>query len=503
MSDQAILSIVSGKGGVGKTTLALALAQELSAAGNRVLLVDLDFTNRGLLELVSHTTTITVTKSEPIKFASSKGLPEDLSLSILHIGPNIQVLDCPALTPDQISHVEAQTIAESSIFVRSLLSTILARHPADIVLLDCHGSRDTVSYAACGLSDHVLVISTDDKITFYGTIRFIREARELFAEMEVGNPKFHLVFNATSGLVRTSTLAYWYNRHFRKYFDDDRFCAAIPLEPRVSIASSEELFPTRRYHYSAMAEKVRLLVWDLFQADKKIRVSAESRFVSKIAGVIIRPIKPLFALLTDVKVPYRALVVISGLIYVSLMLWINVDMAKSVTPKMTLPEMLIGLVALTSSFVLLFTWILALLILKAVLEWDLIISGVSRRLQRRQVYGVISRLGLMYIAGSVLSILPLVLTPNAFVKEPNPELSNQLLASFIDPDTAEKVREIAESMSYATAYVVFFFGCFFIIIFVARWTRTLLFRVRSLESLYRLGTAVLFIGLLVDLYAHH
>ena len=50
-SKPLIISFVSGKGGVGKTMLAVAFARELSL-GSRTLLIDLDFFNRGLTGLM-------------------------------------------------------------------------------------------------------------------------------------------------------------------------------------------------------------------------------------------------------------------------------------------------------------------------------------------------------------------------------------------------------------------------------------------------------------------
>jgi len=50
MNKPSIISVVSGKGGVGKTMLSVAIANEL-AAGRRTLLLDLDFFNRGLTGL--------------------------------------------------------------------------------------------------------------------------------------------------------------------------------------------------------------------------------------------------------------------------------------------------------------------------------------------------------------------------------------------------------------------------------------------------------------------
>ena len=69
------VSIVSGKGGVGKTAIALSLASELAVAGNEVVLIDFDLSNRGLSEHVSGRGGSMAREITPSEWSSPRSAP--------------------------------------------------------------------------------------------------------------------------------------------------------------------------------------------------------------------------------------------------------------------------------------------------------------------------------------------------------------------------------------------------------------------------------------------
>lgn len=76
------LAVVSGKGGMGKTTLGLAIASELAVAGNHILIVDLDFPNRGSNEFLSTPLPVTVQDIRSFRLSLPSGPLDNHSLAL-------------------------------------------------------------------------------------------------------------------------------------------------------------------------------------------------------------------------------------------------------------------------------------------------------------------------------------------------------------------------------------------------------------------------------------
>ena len=175
-SKPPVISIASGKGGVGKTTLTLALAYELGSAGNKVLLLDCDFYNRGLLELAKNYGHASQTFLDWDFQLHPETVFHDTSWRILHLGSNTSTIEIPALDPERLRRLESLSPQQTKNFISDLTQAAILATGADVVILDCHGGRDAISFAAAAISDHLLVVSAPELSTFFGTIQFIKDS---------------------------------------------------------------------------------------------------------------------------------------------------------------------------------------------------------------------------------------------------------------------------------------------------------------------------------------
>ena len=94
-----VIALVSGKGGVGKTMLSVAVARELSLS-NRTLLIDLDFFNRGLTGLMGNGE-ITCEIDRP-GFLLSEPSEEKTGWCITQVDRHLFHIQYPDLLPEEI-----------------------------------------------------------------------------------------------------------------------------------------------------------------------------------------------------------------------------------------------------------------------------------------------------------------------------------------------------------------------------------------------------------------
>ena len=472
--DSIILSIVSGKGGVGKTALSLSLAHELSAAGNSVVMIDFDFSNRGLSELVMGHGESTKQKFD-LGGIFTPNEQTNEPWRILKIGHDIQTVEIPPLEPSILRSLESCSSEEVQSYINDMTNQALDKTGANVAVLDCHGGRDVVSYAAAAISDHVFVVSAPEIITFFGTIRFVEGFKKELESVTDG-PKLHLLFNSVMGGFRRKTLSYWYREYFKEYFDDEDFISLIPFDPNISIATSKELFPTQKLYYSAMAEKIRILLFDIFQQNSHIKVSGESRLVARVMRPFIRSQKPVLSIIVDEKVPLRVLIA-SSLITLLSVLLLTMDSSDFFADNID--------VAVFAAYwiVIICIWLAPAFITRSIIEQDAIASGEFGRLNREsfckgfcRTVGVLSGLTYLIIFFSRIDLL------------------NELIYEYNQFNLINKnTHDIIVILIKTVKIIIIVMCCAFALIFLLRSVRSALFRIWSGESLYRLVVLVGFI----------
>lgn len=187
-----VLSIVSGKGGSGKSLFTAIAGRALAREGRNVLLVDMDIFVRGLTILASglraidkESSALTVSQLLGVFAERSEGRPpiEGTDLRSYAI---VRLLECDVLPAvDNIGaplDYDDTSLSDESFCnacVKGILDTV--RDKYDYILLDNRAGMDSLVSAACRNSDIVIAVAEDDDVgrqTNVNLVRFIQSRKK-------------------------------------------------------------------------------------------------------------------------------------------------------------------------------------------------------------------------------------------------------------------------------------------------------------------------------------
>ena len=279
MSDYPIsISFVSGKGGVGKTALATNFAFVCSKLA-KTIIVDLDFQNQGCTGLFTPFTELGYDNA----IDSIINIESIDSIRPTQIETNIFFL--PAVSPGQHLDLEkVKKLMEGSQILDNLsrfLRHLKVKEGFDIVILDCHGGLDHVSYAAFNFSDYVLVITEADTVTFSGTLELLKyydtklnelnnlgDTREDF-DRQRSQRSLKFIVNRLQGKYKSEYLDIIYgkyllnnNSQFQSSQDKSIFCY-IPSEEIFANYFGQYPFFVKLDLNSIFSQKIHYMVYKL------------------------------------------------------------------------------------------------------------------------------------------------------------------------------------------------------------------------------------------------
>ena len=258
-----VVSVVSGKGGVGKTMLAVAVARELSTSVP-TLILDLDFFNRGLTGLMRHGRVLQQISPPEFFASSSSDQPQQGVWELVEVAPNLIHVRYPDFAPEQIQVLENTDITQLRQALWRFLDDLKKVAACEAIVVDCHGGPDQLSFAACTISDYSLLVSEPDKITFYGTLHFLRQLRRVIPkDLELNALDVRLVFNKVVPAFSAVYLRRFYDKEVRRRFDDRPLLAVFPMEMYLTKEFERTPFLTAVFPFSLLAKKTRVLLRDL------------------------------------------------------------------------------------------------------------------------------------------------------------------------------------------------------------------------------------------------
>ena len=269
-----ILAFVSGKGGVGKTMLAVASARELSSAGS-TLIVDLDFFNRGLSGLLTGGT-----KEIAIRAPNFIKSQQDKNWKVREVAPNLYTVSFPDVLETHARSLQAVPIDVTGKQLKRWLEELCSQVKCQTVILDCHGGPDALSFAAAKVADEVLLVSEPDRITMYGTLHFIRRLNEQC----IDTSNVHLIFNKVVESFTSLFLRSLYNRTLRHYFSGKPLLGIFPLEVYLTKHFERYPFVTEDYPESMLAHKTEVMIADLLTNDRDEVVSQKARSIPQLVA---------------------------------------------------------------------------------------------------------------------------------------------------------------------------------------------------------------------------
>jgi MinD-like ATPase involved in chromosome partitioning or flagellar assembly len=164
------LAFVSGKGGVGKTFLVANMGRAI-ATSRKTILIDLDMQNQGLSGLLSsYLADDVVNAADDIIFATGV---EDPDKTLIRIDDNLWFI--PAFSPSapRGSFGNQMQVGDLAKTLRERVEHLRTKYGAEVVILDCHGGLDNISFGAFIYSDVTFVVTEVDKVTFNGTLELM------------------------------------------------------------------------------------------------------------------------------------------------------------------------------------------------------------------------------------------------------------------------------------------------------------------------------------------
>ncbi|MEC7277949.1 MAG: AAA family ATPase [Bdellovibrionota bacterium] len=192
------IAVASGKGGVGKTSVAIKLAKTLVARGERVLLIDCDYNLANTAVKLGFPVADKFWDLLQSKISFDEALDKDGDFHLLSAcNGNFDLFD-------------------SNCAIERLVIDVITAHGAeyDSVVLDCPAGLTKEVCALTNFCDHRFVIITPDKSSITDSYSLIKVLSHKF-----GVRDHHLIFNKVSGDKQTERLTKTFLETAERYLD--------------------------------------------------------------------------------------------------------------------------------------------------------------------------------------------------------------------------------------------------------------------------------------------
>ncbi len=318
MSSKPIsIAFVSGKGGVGKTVLAASFAW-VCAQVAKTILIDLDFQNQGCTGLFAPHSIFTQSNAFDAIKNPADYTPQELNQAAesLYFLPAV----CWQKRPSQKEIASYVNAADFQQKLETFIRLLKQKEAFEIVVLDCHGGVEPVSWSAFQSCDHTLMVTEADSVTFAGTLELLNyyETKSPKTNSKVppdnsssqsqlaksdsasteSSPCVKFIVNRLPSKYKWADLEQIYRSYISKklgIFTTDKsvFCY-IPFEELLADCFGEYPFHAELAPKSIFAKKIHYMTYfllnskyDLSSGYKPLRKFRRNRYKKKVERTVV------------------------------------------------------------------------------------------------------------------------------------------------------------------------------------------------------------------------
>lgn len=199
-------AIVSGKGGSGKTMIAVTMARSLAELGYRTLLIDADFATGGL----SYYLTFNIFSNPRIGLADlHSSIDYKLNIDDVISEPKSSSLEgnedlglLRLVTTGDQRAIEPMPQQDLSLMLSAVLTAAESRF--DYIIIDCRGGIDPQSVTVCELCDEILVVAETDATSIQSTQHLIDVLNGRDLRQKISGFLLNKVMDDPSSLAKAS-----------------------------------------------------------------------------------------------------------------------------------------------------------------------------------------------------------------------------------------------------------------------------------------------------------
>ncbi|VVB90096.1 Iron-sulfur cluster carrier protein [uncultured archaeon] len=267
MNNQTI-SFASGKGGSGKTIIVANIAYALSKINQKTLLIDCDFSTRGLSFFI--TKGLTDYQPNNCLLEYIKGDIKIGDVVPLHISDNIHLI-APTKAIEETIHFETTNPESYSVALYELLQNF--KNDYSVILIDTQSGTDWKSTLACSLADLSVLVTEEDKTSFRVTSIINNLIQDLASKKNIENDAI-IKKNIRRG-------AFILNRCVREQSEDvisfletgllqSKYISTILYEPKVKLAFLLDDFVLEKYPEAEFSIKICEIIDTIFKESESI-----------------------------------------------------------------------------------------------------------------------------------------------------------------------------------------------------------------------------------------
>ena len=283
--DYCSIAFVSGKGGVGKTTIVANIAWLISNAPAKVLIVDLDFQNQGCTGLFS--SRFKLGNSNALESLQNDQKEKKQVPSLSQITENLQFLPSVSVA-QKPERKDAILDVPKDIYGRldRLLNYLHELYSIDCFVLDCHGGIDETSIAASGICDYTMVVTEADTVTFAGTLALIESYYYRYSTSD-RKPNIEYIINRIPPKYKWKGLDRLYQdflgRRLGRFTKSQTILSYIPVVGYLADSFGDYPFQVELSPSAMFTRKLELIIYSLFHDShpKLVYKKVQKRFQRK------------------------------------------------------------------------------------------------------------------------------------------------------------------------------------------------------------------------------